>query len=636
MLATYAFFQGLHCPAAAEVRRFDQQQPRGGIPVGNFGLCAEITQTASGGASFRLGYNPPIYGQWLIALGTLRCEYVDGGRLIPEDGQELREFPLWSVSKGDELLLGALCPLAKEQTLWNALPVLCVEGDVEGEVLLRFDAADLPGGTTVALATADAVAVCGAEGSMELRAGPGPVRIVLAVDHAHNAARHYYEPEMGEWPAAALAGWTLRNGRDLRAATESWCLELPKAADAKLNSYARWYSSAAVCLTRVTRRGAWPEVERGPDYPALDDLDRIPVRYPVITLGYTEHNPRDGYWTSFPHLLLWPELERDMIAMYFAAQGKDGSFQCCFPLIWRDKCIDWTGYVLHRIYRYVKAHGDWTFARKCFESGGVEDALDFLLERSKSNGMAEQLTFWGGDWKDVPAMEGRLHAPHFVFLTLAAFRATARMAEELDYPEIAAKAEQAYQRGYARVHLPVDEGGLWNGRYYVTRWKDGSVDDIVQQDQVAGILFGVVPEDRWQSVLDAVREINHGPHGPRETYPYRAGPGEDTPENERWLSEPGEYHNGGVWPLMVGVEALTRVLRVGTEAERKIAEEMLLLVGYEDLERFGDYGPHEYLNGETGENKNFWLQGWSSMMAAAVWALAEPDLPIWEGLQVGP
>jgi len=52
----------------------------------------------------------------------------------------------------------------------------------------------------------------------------------------------------------------------------------------------------------------------------------------------------------------------------------------------------------------------------------------------------------------------------------------------------------------------------------------------------------------------------------------------------------------------------------GSDAERLILE-----VGRADLEEGGDYQPGEFLNGDTGRNMGFPIQGWDASLFAAIY-----------------
>ena len=617
------------CLTTRAAEEFNTRPPEGGIPVGNFGLGAEVVHTPSEGLRFRLGYNPPKFGPWLLEYGTLVIQPDGSESLFAEDVRESRTYPAYRIEDAHQWL-EAVAPISKTSAAWSAAPLLAIRGKLSAPATARLTLDDrLMGECYAVFAGQDGIHTLRHGDSATLTLPAGDFDLVVIAGHPNSVTQRLVNDTDGEETIAhALAKSLLEDSNRPHEMTREWIDALPKSGDAKLDEYARWYLSAAVCLTRVAEHGAWPAQQREDDYPALDDPNRLSPDMLAITMGYREHNPRDTYWTSFPHVVFWPDLERDMIAMHFGAQGKDGSFQCAYPLFFRDQCIDWTGYVLHRLYRYAKYTGDWEFVKRCMNSGGIQAGIDFLLRRCEANGLPEHYDLWA-DWKDVSPLNERKYAAHSAFVTLAAFKATERMARKTGNDKLADQCRTAYDRGYTQVHQPVAEGGLWAGEYYVTRWKDGTADNIVQQDQVVGILFGVVPEERWQTVLDIIRRINHGPIGPRETYPYR-----DYGDSESFYEQPGVYHNGGVWPFMVGIEAICRISRVGTDQEIAVAKAMLGLVGYQDLERFGDYGPHEYLHGESGENGNFWLQGWSSMMAVAVWALDDPDHPLFESLRV--
>ena len=58
---------------------------------------------------------------------------------------------------------------------------------------------------------------------------------------------------------------------------------------------------------------------------------------------------------------------------------------------------------------------------------------------------------------------------------------------------------------------------------------------------------------------------------------------------------------------------------------RDDALRILKKVGEWDLERHGDFLPHENLSGETGANIRKYVQGWNAAYLGAVMALSHKD-----------
>lgn len=369
---------------------------------------------------------------------------------------------------------------------------------------------------------------------------------------------------------------------------EKFISKIPVFGDEKVREYVRWYTQAAVMLTKKDREGN------------------------VITMGYNELNQRDSFWTSFMHLLIFPNLERDMIKISAKHQSESGKIPTTIlPLIEREYDIDINEYFCLRIARYYKYYRDREFLESFFEN--YKKSVDFLLSRDyDGDGVPEQESpdnpecFWG-DWKDVSYIIGRKTAPHFALLWLAVLKEGKYLAEEMHDSETAEKYSEIYNRAYGKINADYDgtnKGGLWKNDHYVEVWYDGVERDFILEDQTAGIFFDVVPKERISLIYDALKQ-NECKYGIRETYPYRTG-------DEVW-NPGGIYHNGGIWPWLMFCDIAGRY-KNGRENE---ALELIKTLGYYDLEAPGDYRPNEYLDGESGQNRGFEVQGWSS----AVWAV---------------
>ncbi|MDR1762939.1 MAG: hypothetical protein LBR64_03130, partial [Dysgonamonadaceae bacterium] len=156
------------------------------------------------------------------------------------------------------------------------------------------------------------------------------------------------------------------------------------------------------------------------------------------------------------------------------------------------------------------------------------------------------------------------------------------------------------------INKDVKKGGLWNGRYYCQRWKDGSVNDKLLQDQTIGILFGVVPDDRANSIFDALNEMSLTPYGIAETFPYYPA---------EFGYAPATYHNGAVWPWLSFMDCWAR-LKMGRRAE---AIDLIKRVANADLVASGDWSPNEHINSLTGKNLGYHLQGWNAGLFGLVY-----------------
>lgn len=126
----------------------------------------------------------------------------------------------------------------------------------------------------------------------------------------------------------------------------------------------------------------------------------------------------------------------------------------------------------------------------------------------------------------------------------------------------------------------------------------------VLQDQVVGMIWGVVPPERSALIYSALSR-GENEFGIPETWPYRP---------DSFGCEGGDYHNGGVWPYLMFCDIMSRY-RTDCSCD---AERLIRKVGYHDLEVPGDFAPNEYLHGTTGENRGMEIQGWSAALYGAI------------------
>lgn len=360
-------------------------------------------------------------------------------------------------------------------------------------------------------------------------------------------------------------------------------LSLPSVGDEKIDLYTRWYASAAIILTKSAISGE------------------------VITMGYSELNQRDSFWTSFIHLAMWPELERDIMRTSKRWMRPDGKIPTTvLPRIERDFDIDINEYYCLRIARYFRYHRDYSFLEEMWDS--YVKSVKFLLTFDRDgDGLPEQATpdnpmsFWG-DWKDVLFVQGRKLAPHFTLLWLAVLKEGAYLAEIMDDGKSRELFLSVYEKAYENNNRDFADGGLWDGDHYAEVWYDERHLDCVLIDQTVGMIYGVVPPERAALIYKAL-EANENDYGIRETFPYRTYTCE-------YMNEGGDYHNGGIWPYLVFCDAMGRyMLGRADEAERIIKK-----VGYADLEMLGDFTPGEYLEGDSGVGRGKQLQGWAAAL----------------------
>ena len=536
----------------------------GGLRLGNFALCANFPpQTVL--------KNPGITGKWLQPLCKGRWTLRVGEAVYAWEDLEVLERPTsWPLPRmrirvphapHAEVELSAFAPLGFDDAATSSLPILCLEFRAVGgeDVEIAFEVSER-GGFGFEMHSASGLCT-----SVLLTKEQSSARLALsALDGDDAAARHFSDH-------TALARWIFHDWTFLRDATEDLSDRLPDVFG--LGDTLRIYTGAAVYLTRITRRGE------------------------VLTMGYTDLNQRDSYWTSWAHLSLWPELERRMMEASASAMKADGKIPTCIlsQQYEREDDLDINAYFVLRVLRYANAFQDQEFLYRLWPH--VVCALRWLIARCE-DGLPVQGSFWG-DWKDVRGVESRKFSPHACLLYLAALTRAVAWGRRMDMPEVD-ELEAARAAAEARVNRPVAEGGLWNGHCYVQVWQDGRKDDHVLQDQCVGLLFDVVPQDRCESILNALAG-NRTPHGVRETWPYH-------PPDFGY--EPGCYHNGGVWPWLSFVDAWSRD-HVGHRDE---ALSIVRDVARADLLDGGDGVPHEYLHADTGENRGFPLQGWNASL----------------------
>jgi len=592
-----------------------------GFACANFSVAGEVTPDAE--LFKRILYNPPVLGSWLEEWGS--------GRLVLETGSKrwtgpqckkrkvLRSWPRAGMEWADSdlavtLKVEAFAPVVGGDVAATALPVLVARLSLEGpadepvalEFLLDRRGGDFTGpftgevdgagrldsvygfglgwngmekGDDSSLVVVDSNTV---RSRVELTlpaSGERSLDLLLLFWHpdARAAADYKDLPALFAGVRAKLA--------ELDAATAAFPDLLPKSGDAGIDEYLRWYMTAGIMLTRVLK----------------DDT--------TLTMGYAELNQRDSFWTSFVHLLLWPEAERRMIEESAAAVGDNGKVPTCIlPVIEREDDIDINEYFLLRVARYYRQYGDKKLLESVFPQ--CEKALLYLVGRcGEGSALPEQQSFWA-DWKDVGAMTGRKYGPHFVLLYLAALKEMSFLARELGEDALADSWDALYAAAETQANLPVDEGGLWNGSHYVNVWNDGHKDGALLEDQVVAGAWGVIPPERFESIRKGLNEGNEQPWGVRDTFPYYPA--------ETFGYEEGDYHNGAVWPWLNFADAIARC-RYGHKDD---ALRILSEVAEWDLEKQGDFLPHENLHGETGKGIRHYVQGWNAAyLGAIVWGL---------------
>jgi uncharacterized protein (DUF608 family) len=322
-------------------------------------------------------------------------------------------------------------------------------------------------------------------------------------------------------------------------------------------------------------------------------------------MGYCELNQRDSYWTSWLHLVLFKELEKKMIEESIEYQQLSGKIPTTIlPLIEREDDLDINAFFILRAARYYQLYHNKQELDSYWSA--LKKAMDWLISRdTNGNGLPVQVSFWG-DWKDVDGIDGRMYSPFSGLIYLSALKQMIFLSKEREDKESLKAYETAYKKGFEFINKPVEEGGLWNGRYYCQIWKNGEVNDKLLQDQTIGILFDVVPQEKALKMIASLNEKSRTDYGICETYPYYPAD---------FGYDPGTYHNGAVWPWLSFMDCWARI-HVGKEQE---AIDLIKKVARADLVVSGDWSPNEHINSQTGENLGYQLQGWNAGLFGLVY-----------------
>jgi hypothetical protein len=607
--------------------------------VGNFSVAASLSD--DGLKIHKLLFNPPVLGQWLQPVGHGELRMTISGRerfsntgghaVFPESVANFR-----SQDTGVEAEVSTFAPLSSgtaTSSFNSFLPVVVVQvtltnrrarsqridtsyaltpdkpGASIGTGNVSFNGQDIPEvfqRTVRAQAWLMGVSAMHAppiswqvpsgpdsEGALTLGAtvalDPGKSVVlswVLGIyDSREYTARHLAS-------RLALQRYLLELGLEsLGQQTQEFIAALPRTGDADIDLYLRWYLSPAILLTKGTSTGD------------------------VLTMGYSELNQRDSFWTSGAHLIYWPDLELKMLHESMSHQHASGQVpMTILPTIDRTHNIDGNEYFILRIARYYQWVRDDAFLKEALPH--VKKAVQYLQAQDREHiGLPEQTSYWA-DWKDVPGVEGRMYAPHFDLLWLAALKSAQSLARSAADAPFEQHLTALYDRASERINRDVSQGGLWNGTHYVDLWRDGRRPAYMLEDQTVAAIWNVIPRERLESIYATLNASNESSFGVRETYPYIT-PGFNQGKNDEGVEEygAGEYHNGGIWPWLNFADAWGRFLNGhATDADRILKE-----VGHQQLVRSHQYAPGEFLNGETGKTGGFPIQGWDADILSAIY-----------------
>ena len=587
----------------------------GGYPIANFALTVNVSE--QGDMYGQVLQNVGKLGGWLLDCGPVRVELekdVKKEMLSQFKDKDIRRvFPFVEAEYAksshisSNIKLKTFCPLAVNDAETSSLPVLMLEMECTnptrkeetftivvkpGNEICGQMSSDNEGKRSVASNGSFAVAAdVDAEWSGNVFRVPvvlkgkemKTVRIAISLyDSDWISARNF--ASAGEVVKHACSVWDI-----LETKTEEFSQAIPETGIEDVDTYLRWYMVPAISLTRYNKKGE------------------------ILTMGYMELNPRDSYWTTWVHLLLYKDAERKMIEECLAAVSPAGKMPTTIlPVIEREDDLDINAFLILRAARFYQLYHEkdkllsyWPVLKK---------AMDWLISRdTKGKGLPRQVSFWG-DWKDVKGVEDREYSPFSALVYLAALKKMMYMGEECGDSVAIEKYEEAYRKGYDIVNKPIEEGGMWNGRYYCQLWKDDSVNDKLLEDQTIGILFDVVPRDKALKIIESLNEMSLTPYGVAETFPYYP---------KEFGLDPATYHNGAVWPWVNFMDCWARI-RLGQKDD---AIDIIKRVGRADIIASGDWSANEHINSLTGENLGFHIQGWSAALFGTVYfGLVNPDI----------
>ncbi len=612
-----------------------------GYSVGNFGIAAAVS--ADGLEITKSLINPPRQGTFLEPFAKARLSLDANGRsdfrlssdyvVFPESIAELIS-PTTDVSARVETMVPISGSAQESDNFSNFIPAIIVQVTLTNHspasrhivATYRFNSSRVHGTVTSArrqftggdiqqvrtngssqtwlMATADKEGPYSMRSfASEIKHEEMSIRTNLTLEPAQTRKVWFsfgvYDPR--GFPAhrllslRALQDYLLNGGvgttgerrldsfEEIKRQRDDFVAALPRTGDPEIDVYVRWYLSAAILLTKGFANGD------------------------VLTMGYDTLNQRDSFWASTPHLIYWPNLEARMLRESMEHQKPNGRVDNILPEMVREDAIDKTEYFVLRVARYYRWYGDAQMLHDALPH--VRRAIDYLLSLDhEGTGLPMQGSYWA-DWKDVPGVQGRAYAPHFDLLWLATLKEAQRLAQESGDSEWSGHLGILYDRASERLNRPTTTGGLWSETRYTDVWHDGRQVDYTLEDQTVGAIFNVIPGERLEKIYTKLNRSNESAFGVRETYPYIHSFIQGGSQSE------GEYHDGGIWPWLNFMDAWGRFLNGhAIDAERIIKE-----VGYDDLVRFNDFTPHEFLNGETGQNEGYPIQAWDADLFSAIY-----------------
>lgn len=574
---------------------------KGGCPVANFAFTFQFTEDGMPGYLWR---NTGRLGGWLEAAGKVDVKIECNGKeyAINEFTKRTvtRRFPFAKVVMQPQnglrshLTFKSFAPLGINDEMISSLPALMMEFEVANQssrneefsiiITPKFDGEKWQSDGDKAISGTTLYLGCNTSAEWDGTRWRIPVKASKNSEQRVQLALTSYDKE---WissrsfgSAEELNDYALRSWDILHERTKLFADAIPQTADDELDAYLRWYMTAGISLTRLTADGK------------------------ALTMGYCELNQRDSFWTSWLHLVLFRDLDWQMIEQSYAHISAEGKVPTCiYPVIERKDDLDINLFLLLRTARHYAFYNNKEQVQALWPA--MRKTMEWVISRDfDGEGLPQQISFWG-DWKDVNYVADRKYSPFVAMLYLAALEQMERFAEIFGDAEAAKLYTEAYAKGYNKLNRPTSEGGLWNGSFYCQIWKDNSVKELLYQDQIVGVMYGVVPHERAELIIESLNKQNASTWGIANSYPFLEG-----------VRDPeAEYHNGGVWPWVCFMDAWAR-MRHGLKTE---GIDLIKKVAMADLVRSGDFVPNEHLNSVTGENLGFPIQGWNAALFGTIY-----------------
>lgn len=568
--------------AETTVKSSVPEEMYGGFPISNFAIAAQVPD--DGSVYGHIIRNTGKLGGWLETCGSVQLSLRKAGvsySLKDFRVKDLhRDFPIVHNSYQDSRIVKAaldvetFCPITAQDAEETALPAIMLQIELKASASEKFTLSidpDLKEGEILSF-IADCAYTQKDNGGIDIpvslaKAGTSRIRVVISFhDPSWISSKRFDDAE--QVACYIFPRWDL-----LKKNTELFGASLPYTGDQGIDKYLQYYLLPSLILTRLSSKDE------------------------ALTMGYCELNQRDSFWTSWMHLVLFRDLEWKMITESFDNMRPSGKIPTCIlPEIERWDDLDINLFLILRTARYYAMYRNRAQLKQLWPE--LCRCMDWVSGRDLEHiGIPQQQSFWC-DWKDVDYMKDRKYSPFAALLYLASLDQMKKMAEVCSDKERAEHYAELYDKAYMTVNRSTSEGGLWNGEFYAQIWKDGSAREYLAQDQMVGVLYGVVPQDRAESIIHSLDTKSLTPYGVCNMWPYMPGV----------TDAEATYHNGAMWPWMSFLDCWARI-EAGHKDE---AVSLIKNVFKVDLIDSGDYVPNEHINTLTGENLGFAIQGWNA------------------------